>query len=199
MHICNIWKVRSTTLDPFLETKTFKCENEDIRDIWIIALRAILRQYWQFFFESKYIAPPEIYQFHRFVTKTNSKGRSQIRCIALSTDRFYNIQAPEQLPLTPGKIKWFVKVSLIDKVAAVTNEPRTIIVYTSNMQKTRQQVRITFKDLAERDEFVLELSRLYYNVTGKLLDEELGKDNDPKGLSRSLRSFYRATSQTHLV
>ena len=117
--------MRSTTLDPFLETKTFKCDSEDVRDFWIIAFRAILRQYWQFYFESKYIAyvqpctcdlqfrPPEVYQFHRFVTKTNAKGRSQIRCLALSSDRLYNIQAPEQVPLTPGKIKVALQVKLL--------------------------------------------------------------------------------------
>lgn len=104
-NIHDIVQVLSTKLDEFVQERFFWCPSPESRELWMLVLKAALRKLWQSAFEVLVMPPAEVYQIHRFVTKTNEKGRSQVRCFAISTEKIYNLQTPEGYPPSFGKVK----------------------------------------------------------------------------------------------
>jgi len=142
-------------------------------------------------FETMHMIVPEIYQFHRFVSKVNSKGRYQIRCIAVSTERIYNLQLPEGYPLIPGKQKWQFKIPLLKKIQVNSDSPKVLTLVTS-LPKIKPIVSFSFKDEKETSFVLNEIKRLYFAQTNTELEvDQDAKSTPKKKLSRfSFQNFY---------
>jgi len=167
-------KVGSTKLGEFIEERTFVFDSQEIREEWMLLLRALVRNIWQAQFEHSYLQAPEIYQLHKFVTKVNNKGRNQVRCLAISTERVYNIQAIQGYPPSPGKIKWYFKINTIKKIASVEdNEGGRTLVISTSLPKGKTEVTFIFKDSKERREVLHELRRLFIAQSNIKLVEEI--------------------------
>jgi len=176
-------KVGSTKLRDFLEKTPFVAMSQSLRDEWVIVLRAMFRNMWQRHFEMLFMLAPEIYVTHVFVTKVNVKGRSQVRCLALSTERFYNISAPEGFPQHPGKTKWSHSLNVINKLKLSEN---SMSIFSPTLKKT--EINYVFSSDEERDRICYEIRRLYYVITKKNLEvEKVGRS---KKISKKLSLLY---------
>lgn len=170
-------KMRSTKMDQFVQDFTFVASSKDARDEWLIIFDNLFNNIWQPQVTQKmrltislnyytciifqYVdirTHPEVYQFHIFATKVNRKGRNQIRCLAFSNERIYNISAPEDYPLNPGKVKvvilsfllnskWSFKVSTLKKVKSDSCQ----LTLFNSMPKAKQEVSYIFKDIDEKE------------------------------------------------
>eukprot|EP01132_Coremiostelium_polycephalum_P005873 gene5873-7305_t len=163
----------STSHDSYISEKILIAESEEIRDQWLISLKIITRQLFQKFFESTYIPAPAIYQLHMYVYKTNRKGKNQIRCIVLSTERLYNISVKQTLEL--GKIKWSFPISALKNLQVFKNPSNLLIMCQDNKEnsKVKETQQFIFKDQSERNLMVNEMRRIYAKSTkGGILNKE---------------------------
>jgi len=172
-------KLRSTKMETFLENQIFFAPSLDNQLEWVIVLRGLLKCIWQPHYETQYMSVPEIYQTHINCTKINLKGRHQIRNLAISTERVYNLQLPEGYPLMPGKQKWSFKIEAIKKLKY--ESPRTVTFVTS-LPKIKSSVSYLFKDEKEALYVYNEIKRLYFSIT----KTQLATESDAKDASRSL-------------
>jgi hypothetical protein len=91
--------------------KHIEFENPTKKELWVIALQRLLRDFWQEYFEGRVqhsivmfkkhlpispfwfaesiIVDPEIYQVHRVLLRYNSKGKKAPSCFIMSTTTIY--------------------------------------------------------------------------------------------------------------
>jgi len=168
---------------------TYNTQSAEVRDEWMVILRALLLDIWQPWFETMHMAVPEIYQMHRFITKLNAKGRSQIRCLAISNERIYNLQLPEAYPLVPGKQKWALKIGLLKGIQQ-SNETPKILTFVTSLPKIKSHVSFAFKDEKEAQTILKEIQRLYFLQTSTHLEV----DHDVKARKKSKTYFQKLYS-----
>jgi len=186
-------KLRSTRLEDFLKNEVLYCETTEIRDLCVIVLRALLRNMWQLLLEELVMPKPEVYQVHRFVTKVNKKGRHQVRFLAISTERVYNLQAPQVYPPSFGKVKWSFRIASIHKSKLGVEDPRELMIVASFSRLTSdKEVLFIFKDQLERDEILSLLRYLFKLQTRKelpIVDHPVSQKVD-EHRRLSLKAFY---------
>jgi len=165
-------KVVSTRLTNFQEKRSYLAPSQFICEEWISVLRIVLRNFWQPHFELIYMRGNEVYQRHYFCTKENQKGRSQIRCLAFSTEKVYNIKATKGYPIHPAKEKWVLPLSYLKKIKLFSTSPCTLALVQTESSKVKNEVLFTFKDTKELEEIVFEIKRIYFRKTSKQLEIE---------------------------
>jgi len=157
----------SLPIDVYTETHSIIAMNMDVRDEYVVVLRALLRNYWQPIFEFNHMLVPEIYQSHLFVTKVNKHGKGETRCIAMSNERLYNFDVVEGVAMKPSKLKWSIKISAIVKIVLNKEDRRMLTIFTQ-LPKIKQQISFRFMDEQELTRTLNELKRLFIVNTRSL-------------------------------
>ncbi|KAK5577765.1 hypothetical protein RB653_002713 [Dictyostelium firmibasis] len=166
--------------DNYISEKIFITESEEIRDQWLVSLRLLTRQTFQKYFESTFIPAPAIYQLHIYAYKTNRKGKNQIRCILVSTERCYNISIKTP-SLEIGKIKWSFPIAALKTLQVFKSAPNILVLTLDNKENTKvkEVQQFILKDLIERNLLTNELRRIYSKLTKQSLTKD-EKDELPK-------------------
>ncbi|KAN0035535.1 hypothetical protein ACTA71_004809 [Dictyostelium dimigraforme] len=166
--------------DNYISEKIFITESEEIRDQWLVSLRLLTRQTFQKYFESTFIPAPAIYQLHIYAYKTNRKGKNQIRCILVSTERCYNISIKTP-SLEIGKVKWSFPISALKTLQVFKSAPNILVLTLDNKENTKvkEVQQFILKDLIERNLLTNELRRIYAKLTKQSLTKD-EKDELPK-------------------
>ncbi|GAM23007.1 hypothetical protein SAMD00019534_061820, partial [Acytostelium subglobosum LB1] len=178
-----------STDDSFVGEKSLVAESEDARDQWLIALRQLMRNTFQKLFESSFIPAPAVYQLHLYVYKTNRKGKNQIRCILVSTERVYNISVKQSLEL--GKPKWSFSIGSLKGLQVFKNPTNLLLINIDSSKesgKIKETQQFVMRDTNERNLLANELKRLYTKITkGTLSKEEKDEHSSAskKGTSKS--------------
>ncbi|KAN0015714.1 hypothetical protein ACTFIU_008458 [Dictyostelium citrinum] len=166
--------------DNYISEKIFITESEEIRDQWLVSLRLLTRQTFQKYFESTFIPAPAIYQLHIYAYKTNRKGKNQIRCILVSTERCYNISIKTP-SLEIGKVKWSFPIAALKSLQVFKSAPNILVLTLDNKENTKvkEVQQFILKDLIERNLLTNELRRIYAKLTKQSLTKD-EKDELPK-------------------
>ncbi|KAM9964726.1 hypothetical protein ACTFIW_004502 [Dictyostelium discoideum] len=166
--------------DNYISEKIFITESEEIRDQWLVSLRLLTRQTFQKYFESTFIPAPAIYQLHIYAYKTNRKGKNQIRCILVSTERCYNISIKTP-SLEIGKVKWSFPIAALKTLQVFKSAPNILVLTLDNKEnsKVKEVQQFILKDLIERNLLTNELRRIYAKLTKQSLTKD-EKDELPK-------------------
>lgn len=87
-------------------------------DMWQILLEGIFYIFFLIFYlnlnyllivcKGSYIPSPDAYQCHFYVEKFNRKGKTQIRCLVISTSHIYNISVKSGRELGKTKVCYFI-------------------------------------------------------------------------------------------
>jgi len=162
-----------------LSEKVIIAETPDAMDEWFIIMRALVRDAWQALFESQYISAPDVYQVHFFAEKINRKGKSQVRCIVVSTEKVYNIDVKAGT-LDLGKLKWSFPITSLTNVY-VYNTPSNMVllrINSSHLQKVKPLTSLVLRNKLDRNIIVGEIRRIYFSKKKyHLPKEELEKWN----------------------
>ncbi|EGG22417.1 hypothetical protein DFA_04538 [Cavenderia fasciculata] len=173
----------------YIREKLWVAESEDIRDQWLIAVRLVSRNLFQKFFESNFIPSPAFYQLHLYVYKINRKGKTQVRCVLISSERFYNISVKQSLEI--GKVKWSFPLASLKNLQIFKNPPNLLIVHIDNKEnsKVKEHQQFITRDSHERNLLANELRRLYNKLTKQQLNKEEKEEN----------SHYKKTSLKFII
>ncbi|EGC28738.1 hypothetical protein DICPUDRAFT_159779 [Dictyostelium purpureum] len=175
--------------DNYMAEKILIAESEETRDQWLISLRLLTRQTFQKYFEASFIPAPAIYQLHVYAYKTNRKGKNQVRCILISTERCYNISIKTP-SLEIGKVKWSFPIGNLKSLSTFKNAPNTLVLILDNKENTKvkEQQQFILKDQIERNLLINEIRRIFLKITKQHLTKD-EKDEFPKKASKPLGKF----------
>ncbi|GAM23109.1 hypothetical protein SAMD00019534_062840 [Acytostelium subglobosum LB1] len=163
--------------------KILMAESEDDRDHWLIAMRFLVRNLFQKQFEAAILPAPEVYQLHLYVHKSSRKGKSQVKCMLLSTERLYCLSVKHSWAM--GKVKWSVPYSALKGLQISKINCNQLVVTLDNKDNTKLKdvQQFTMRDVFERNMFLNELRRLYNKTTKTHLPREEKEETVPRRAS----------------
>jgi len=170
-----------------LHKETCEAESAEVKDMWLVMLSRVLRITNQKFFENSYVPAPEVYQWSVYVMKFNGKGKKQLRCLACSTQRLYNIDVKAG-SLELGKTKWAFTISSCTSVIKYDNNP---FIFTLNVAPGTPSGSYRSKPMGsmcsfgtrtelEKNWIIADVKRIFFICTKGHLKEETGVLKDSK-------------------
>eukprot|EP00761_Pharyngomonas_kirbyi_P002429 gb/GECH01002433.1/.p1 GENE.gb/GECH01002433.1/~~gb/GECH01002433.1/.p1 ORF type:complete len:288 (+),score=56.41 gb/GECH01002433.1/:1-864(+) len=169
-----------------LQFQDYNFENREKRDEFFIVFNRLLQDYWQRIFEARLIPEPEIYQFHLFLQKISRRGKPQLRCLVLSSDKVYSLKmSPGETDPKKSTIRWVVPWEILSNLEWYKLSPDSfsIVFDKKNAPKSVKNLHslcsFSCNSEKERKIVVAEIRRLVYSKTNSPLQCEITNSQVP--------------------
>jgi hypothetical protein len=167
-----------------LHMRDFDLLEEEMAKKWKDVFSAALLNAWQSVLEQEVMPVPEVYQLHSSITKENRKGLKQVRVIAVSTQRVYNLKMTSKG--TVKSVKWSVPLPAVDHIST-SKESNSFTMHfhpgilsaDEDKRKIKRSIKREYTFLAmsvkEKESLLDDLGMVVRSVLGKTLPIEGGK------------------------
>eukprot|EP01028_Stygiella_incarcerata_P007052 TRINITY_DN2878_c0_g1_i1.p1 TRINITY_DN2878_c0_g1~~TRINITY_DN2878_c0_g1_i1.p1 ORF type:complete len:349 (-),score=109.84 TRINITY_DN2878_c0_g1_i1:63-1016(-) len=167
-----------------LHVRDFDLLEEEMAKKWRDVFAAALLNAWQSVLEQEVMPAPEVYQLHTSITKENRKGLKQVRVIAVSTQRIYNLKMASKG--TVKSVKWSVPLPALDHIttsqesnAFTMHFHAGILSADEEKRKIKRSIKREYTFLAmsvkEKELLLDDLGMVLRSVLGRTLPIEGGK------------------------